>query len=414
MPKSTSVFVVLLFLFAFAIRFGVVMAFRDLETGPNGGTSDDDVQFEILTRNLVEGHGYALHPGKYSSFRAPGFPFALAILYRTVGDHPTAAYTFFCLLGALTCVLTYQLARELLTETGARLTGVLNAIYLPHAYFATYYLSENLYIPLIAFGLWCCVRFAKGGSIGWIVLAGAVLGYATLTRPGTILMLPLIPAAYLVYDLRSRAFRPVAYAAYCVAFVAVLFPWMWRNHEVHGHWVLVATNGGSTFWGANNDRVLYETKHLGYWLPTTQLPNRDLVEAAPNEYEHDQVEWKLGKDWVRANLSSMPKLVLFKLARMWWLPDYGVGLRWLRIVSYTPFFALFALYAVRCLWRSSNWTVSWAILHASTLVLLATVVIFFGEPRFRDAQTPVLMIYAVLGLNPRFIRADADDAENKV
>jgi 4-amino-4-deoxy-L-arabinose transferase-like glycosyltransferase len=402
MRKSTLAFVVILFLISCAIRCAIVWTFRDINNGPEGGASDDFVQFELLARNLVEGRGYRLYSDSYTSFRAPGFPFALALVYWTIGDQPAVAYAFFCILGALSCVLTYLLAREFLTENGARLAGLLNAVYLPHAYFATLYCSENVYVPCLALALWCAVRYVKGGATCLIALAGAILGYATLVRPGTVFMLPLIPAALLIHGLRGAPGRFRACAAYVAAFAAVLAPWTWRNYEVHGHWVLVATNGGSTFWGANNDRVLNETQSLGYWISTAKLPNRHLIDAAPNEYEHDQAEWKLGKAWVRENLASLPKLELLKLARLWWLPEYGAGWRWLRIASYGPFFLLFAAFALRCVWRKSFWTPSWQVLHLSTLALFATTLVFFGEPRFRDAQTPVLMIYAALGADPRF------------
>jgi hypothetical protein len=39
-------------------------------------------------------------------------------------------------------------------------------------------------------------------------------------------------------------------------FPGVMAPWTVRNYRVHGRFVLVATNGGSTFYGRNNDRVV--------------------------------------------------------------------------------------------------------------------------------------------------------------
>jgi hypothetical protein len=177
-------------------------------------------------------------------------------------------------------------------------------------------------------------------------------------------------------------------------FLGVILPWTWRNHEVHGQWVLVATNGGTTFWGGNNDRVLFERKHLGYWLPSTELPDRNQIDAASNEIERDAIEWRLGKDWVRAHWAWLPLLEAYKFARLWWLPDYGEGLRWLRIAGYVPFLLLFLTFACRICRRSAEWTPAWLVLHAAMVAVIATALIFCGEPRYRDAQMPVLMIYA--------------------
>jgi hypothetical protein len=90
----------------------------------------------------------------------------------------------------------------------------------------------------------------------------------------------------------------------------------------------------------------------------------------------------------------------YKFARLWWLPEYGEGKRWLRIVSYLPFLLLFGVFVVRCLWRSSCWSPSWMILHISMLAVIATALLFCGEPRYRDANMPVLMIYAAVALLP--------------
>ncbi len=119
------------------------------------------------------------------------------------------------------------------------------------------------------------------------------------------------------------------------------------------------------------------------------------------------MEWQLGKQWVLSHLTSMPRLELYKLARLFWLPDFGPAKRWLRVAGYVPFLLLLLLAVWRCLWRKSAWTSPWQVLHASTLVVLATALIFQGEPRYRDANLPVLMIYAALGLNPRWLSPHA-------
>jgi 4-amino-4-deoxy-L-arabinose transferase-like glycosyltransferase len=400
-------FVLLLVLGAFHFRLGTVLAFRDIQEAPTGEISNDDVQFNRLALNLVQGYGYKVTPDRpLTSFRAPGFPFVLAGLYAITGENPVAAYVFFCLLGATACVLTYALAREVLAEATARLAGVLAAIYLPHAYLATTFTSENVYIPCLALGLWAFARFMNQNVTGLLGAAGLALGWATLTRPGAMLLLPMLLGLLVWNDVRLKRLRPLSYVLFTTAFLGVILPWTVRNHAVHGKWILVATNGGTTFWGGNNDLVLNERKHYGYWVPSTQLPDRAKIDGAANEVERDEIEWQLGKDWVREHWTSMPLLELYKFARLWWLPDIGPGRRWLRILGYVPFLLLLLVFALRCVWRKTCWTPAWQVLHAGTLGLFATALIFCGEPRYRDAHLPVLMIYAALGVMPRLAREE--------
>jgi 4-amino-4-deoxy-L-arabinose transferase-like glycosyltransferase len=398
MRMQPRTFVLLLMLGAFLFRVGTVLAFRDIREAPTGDISNDDVQFNKLALNLVHGYGYKVTPDRpLTSFRAPGFPFVLACLYAITGENAAAAYVFFCLLGAIACVLTYSLAREVVAEATARLAGVFAAIYLPHAYLATTFTSENVYIPCLALGLWAFARFMNQNVTGLVGAAGLALGWATLTRPGAVLLLPMLLGVLAWNDARRKQFRPLSYVLFTIAFLGVILPWTVRNHEVHGKWILVATNGGTTFWGGNNDLVLNERKHYGYWVPSTQLPDRGKIDAASNEVERDEIEWQLGKDWVREHWTSMPLLELYKFARLWWLPEFGPGRRWLRILGYVPFLLLLLAFALRCAWRKTCWTPSWQVLHAGTLALFATALIFCGEPRYRDAHVPVLMIYAALG-----------------
>jgi 4-amino-4-deoxy-L-arabinose transferase-like glycosyltransferase len=392
-------FVLVLFVGALGVRGSVTFSFRDLDTGPVGEICNDDVQFHLLAVNLVEGYGYKVTPDRpLTSFRAPGFPFVLATFYSLFGQTPAGAYALLAMISAATCVLTYFLAREILAEKSARWAGVLAAVYLPHAYMASTFNSETAYAFWLALGLWLFVRYLKSRAIWLVIFASVALGWATLTRPGSLLMLPLLLGLLAWLDWRDKCLRPFPYVVFTLGFLGVIAPWTIRNYDVHGKWILVATNGGTTFWGGNNDRALTEPKHLGYWLPNTELPHRELILAASNEVERDEIEWRLGKDWVREHWTSMPRLEAYRFARLWWLPDYGPGLRWLRIVSYLPFLLLYAVFAIRVFWRQACWTPSWLVLHVTMATVLITALIFCGEPRFRDSIMPVLMVYAAAGI----------------
>jgi hypothetical protein len=185
-----------------------------------------------------------------------------------------------------------------------------------------------------------------------------------------------------------------------VAFACVLTPWVVRNYYVFGRFVLVATNGGSTFYGGNNDIVLHDPAELGGWVSTTLLPGRDLIDAEPDEASHDKMEWRLGTQWVREHADSMPRLLAYKLGRLV-LPDTSSPNRKyviLQGVLTTPFLVLFAAGAFACLRDCKYWTLPWISIHLMLACSVATSLVFYGTPRFRDANGPLLMLYAVAGL----------------
>jgi 4-amino-4-deoxy-L-arabinose transferase-like glycosyltransferase len=398
--RKSSTFLVLLFVLSFLCRASLVLVLRDIHTGPQGISSADDVEFNNLALRVSQGEGYVGDQGQPTSFRAPGWPLFLAGIYWLAGPCVPLVYAVLCLLGALACVLTYLLARELVAERTARLAGLLAAIYVPHVYFAAGFLSESLFVPCAALGIWLFLKARKQNSLGLLVAAGLVLSWATLTRPFALLLWPIL-LAVLALTAAPRRFRLLPRLTFTLAFFACIVPWTVRNQYVHGRFVLVATNGGSTFYGGNNERVAHEFRQLGSWISTTELPRRDWIDAAPTEVEHDKREWKLGLDWLREHPGAIPLLCIYKVARLGlWLPDFDGGSRWyfgMRIVGYAPFLFLIIAGMVMCIRRRDYWSADWLIVHGTLLTTLATALLFWGSPRFRDANMPFLMLYAALG-----------------
>lgn len=390
-----------LFAGALILRLALVLLLKDVTEGPTGPSCNDDVEFDHLAKTLVAGAGYLNDHGVPTSFRAPGFPCFLAGLYALFGCAYPLAYVAFCLLGAVNAVLAYCLARELLSEGYARGVGVLTALYLGNLTVSLYFISETLFVPLLTLGAWLFVRFLRRGGFCSLGFAGLVLGYATLTRPFSLLLLPFWGLLLCWHFRRDFRRLVVAGLVYGLPFLAPILPWTYRNYEVHGHVVLIATNGGSTFLGGTNDLVWNNRRFWGYWVGTDQLPERPLIDATPNEYEHDQMEWKLGKDYVRAHPGRAAAMAFLKLGSLWVRPpEMTVGeskVYWLRGLAYYPLLILMFLAFVRCLSTRSLWTPGWAALHLVILATMITAMIFCGLARFRDANVSLLMIYAVVG-----------------
>ena len=116
---------------AFLARLAFLLAVGDLWTGPSGPPSADPVEFNALAIRVAQGDGYVNTEGQPTSFRAPGFPLFVAAIYGMIGQAYPLVYGTFCLLGALACVFTYFLARELVPERSARLAAILGTLYVP-------------------------------------------------------------------------------------------------------------------------------------------------------------------------------------------------------------------------------------------------------------------------------------------
>jgi 4-amino-4-deoxy-L-arabinose transferase-like glycosyltransferase len=385
-----------LFVLAFLLRFVAVYAARDPHRFHGMQAGSDAVEYDRIGQNLAKGNGYAITPGHPTSLRDPGFPFLLAGIYTLSFKNYYLVYMAQCLMGALTCLLTYFLARMLLPEFQARIASLLAAVCFGSIYYDTLLLSEPLFSLCLAAGLLLFIQNLKNPSVWRLALAGMILGYSTLVRPIGLLFLPaLLPLLLWTGKAPSlqRIRNGVVFAALSLGVIA---PWIYRNTALYGKLVLVATNGGSTFYGSNNDRVLYEPRYWGGWITTVGLPGRNETERAPNQAAADAVEWRLGLEWVRAHALDMPRLELFKFVRFW-LPDIGSEnphFVLLDAVTWFPMLALLIVAAVRRLPQREFWSPPWLAIHASLATAVLTALVFAGNPRYRDADFPLIAIYA--------------------
>jgi hypothetical protein len=140
---------------------------------------------------------------------------------------------------------------------------------------------------------------------------------------------------------------------------------------------------------------------MGSWIATNYLPHRKEIEATPDEYTHDRLEWKLGEGWVEAHLIDLPLTTFYKVARFW-LPDWSSANRkfvLMQLAGYTPFGILMLLglfVSLRQLPKAA--APAWLAVHGVLAANLFATLIFYGSARFRDSIAPVLMVYTAVGL----------------
>jgi len=395
-----------LFGIGFLARFVCVLVLKNPHELHKPLAIRDAIEFNALALNLVKFGEYSIRIGHPSSFRAPGFPLWVAALYSISYENYFLVYVGQCLLGALGCLLAYLLARELLPEVDARRSGLLAVVYMPAIFLCTLFFSETLYADCVGLGMLLFVRYLRTKRIACLVIAGLALGYGALTRPAGVLVLPALLAILVAAMIRERRFRWLPCLALALSCCAVVAPWTWRNYVVHHQFVLIATNGGWTFYGSNNNVVLHNRAYLGRFASPYGLQGRAKIDAMPDEVSLDRLEWRLGIGWVRAHWASMPLVETCKFVRLW-LPSVprnrqfrseGSKLALFRAVGYLPFLVLFLLGFCRCALDRRFWTWPWISLHFTVLALIATALVFNGDPRYRDGQYTTLMPYAALAL----------------
>jgi hypothetical protein len=222
--------------------------------------TQDEREYLALAGSVIDGQGFSYpethETGTGQRFsRAPGYVALLAVLgARTAPSAPARVKAVNAGLGAVTIWIIGWLA----FHAGGPRAGVLaaagSAVYPPLVWLPSYVFSESLYMPL---ALGCillllaaqdhCARQGRHGLANALVIAaGLVGGLAALVRSAMLLFVPLAA----LWFIRRRQW-PFA-LAFCVAAALVVSPWTLRNIQKHGRLIVVAADGGVTFWTGNH------------------------------------------------------------------------------------------------------------------------------------------------------------------
>ena len=188
-------------------------------------------------------------------FRPPLYPYFLAWEYAICGGRSYLGVRVIqALLGSLSCVLGFLLARRLFGSAAGILCGLIMAAWWPLVYFD----SELREVALLVFlhlvlllGL-VAVRERRGrlGSLG----CGLALGLSALAKPNALLFAPVAAGWLVLAPPRSVTWR--RRWASCLAFlggvVLAVAPATLRNAVAARDFVPVSSNGGINLWGSNN------------------------------------------------------------------------------------------------------------------------------------------------------------------
>lgn len=227
----------------------------------------DEREYLSLAQSLSSGQGFR-YPDDHDTVgaqhfgRAPGYPaFLAAIGADTIATAaPARVKMVQAAIGGLVVWMIGMIALRAAGGGAGVIAAALAAVYPPLVWIPAYVFSESLFMPMAL----ACVMFlhaarvhadasrsARGGGARALA-AGLVAGAAILVRPGMLLFLPI---ATLWFIRRGRWSLALAF---CVAAAVVVAPWTLRNAREYGRFVLVASEGGVTFWTGNHPLAIGE------------------------------------------------------------------------------------------------------------------------------------------------------------
>jgi 4-amino-4-deoxy-L-arabinose transferase-like glycosyltransferase len=365
----------------------------------------DEHEYLSLARGIANGTGFVyddqVDAGTAQRFgRAPGYPLFLAALDagRPVpAATPTRVKVAQSFIGAATVWIAGLLALAAAGPRAGVAAALGAAVYPSLVWLPGYALSEALYSLIALATALVLQRAVDRDKLLFAILAGTLTGAAALVRPAMLLYLPLV----CVWLLRRR---PAFALAIAVAAAVTIAPWSVRNLRVYDHFVLIASEGGVTFWTGNHPLARGE----GDLAANPALKQAELAfrgaHAGLSAEALEPLYYREAFSWIAAHPGSWAALlarkVFYTIVPVG--PSYAVHSARYRLASVVPYAIVlpFAVIGAWRLWRSRSRPVALYLLAASAIVVC---VLFFPQERFRiPVIDPTLIVSAAaLAARPR-------------
>jgi 4-amino-4-deoxy-L-arabinose transferase-like glycosyltransferase len=256
----------------------------------------DGFYYDIGARSISQGLGYVGETGKPWCHYPVGYPALLGGVYAIFGSAPIVGKLLGAALGALLAAFVYLLAARATSERRAVVAGLLVAVHPGLVAYAALHMTEILSALLLV------AAALVAGPKKRAAAAGLVLGLATLVRPQSILLAPLVGL------FGPRRFGPMlrAGAVATALAAAVVIPWTIRNCRVMDGCAFVSTNGGWNLAIGSFPRATgrFETLRAG-----------DGCHIVTGQVQQDRCWMRLGWGWIAEDparwLAMMPKKLSF-------------------------------------------------------------------------------------------------------
>jgi hypothetical protein len=388
----------------------------------------DEREYLSLARSLAAGRGFVYDAVVLDSpvqpfGRSPGYPAFLAMVgggSRVTTAVPTAVKVAQSVVGAIGVLLIGLIASRVAGARAGVAAACIAAVYPPLVWLPAYAYSEALFWP-VGLGIILLIdRLARRPSLRLTLVCGLVIGAAILVRGALTLVVPLAMLWLVVREFgRPRGAAPtgsvpketgapesaptagvrrgvVAALVLAIGVALVLLPWGVRNYRRDGRFVLVASEGGVTFWTGNNALARGEGDMAAN--PAIKRASQALHAAHPTLTE-DQLEpiyYQEAFTWIRTHPADW---LWLEVRKVFYLvvpigPSYTLHSSRYLVASVVSYGLLLALAIAGLVVGGRRWGATpgtWLMLAAAVAMCL----VFFPQERFRlPVIDPVLILFA--------------------
>ncbi len=413
-------FLFFIFIFSFLLRLIYLLEIKDNPHFYN--LTLDPLYHDSWARQIASGDWI----GKEVFFRAPFYPYFLAVLYKIFGPHLFLIRLIQHVIGSFSVVLIFILARKIFDRKVAVLSSLIASTYWIFIYYEAELLLDFWLVLWSLLLIWFLLKAHESLKSGTWFLSGTLLGLFAITRPNILLFLPFL-LIWIIIVLRKRLpyLKISLFCGWVLSGTALaILPVTLRNYLVAGDPVLIASQGGINFYIGNNpesDGMSAIMPELGddWEYSDCQFIAEKSLNRKLKPSEVSDFYYKKGSDFIFKQPSQSLPLLIKKLYVFWnkfeisnnqniyFFKQYSALSRFLFIGFWL--IGPLALLGIFLSVRKGP---------ATTLILLfifsymLSVIMFFVTSRYRLPLLPFLIIFASFAVIEIYRRISSREFKN--
>jgi hypothetical protein len=356
----------------------------------------DAKQYDNMAVNIISGYGLAQTNGDErvpTAYRTPVFPLFLAFVYAFFGHSYLAVKIIQAILGVLLCIIIFFIANIIYDNVRIGLiASFILAIYKPFVSGFYYYggpavlYSEYFYAFIAGLTSLTLFLFIKKDKIFLGILSGIFIGATVLTRPEFVFY-PMLLLLYL-FCMSARKFARKFFIVYLFISLTIA-PWIIRNYIIFGKFIPLSTIGGYSFCLGNNSSA-----NGGWAFPSYQGEIFENMEHM-TEYEWTRLCFRKGLEEWRNTPKRLPKLFIKKMIVHWAPFEDGKKI-------FNPHYALILFLGSIGILFFRRHVIEEGILYVLFITTTLVAIVIWGDPRYRYAFEPYLIIFSALAIDNMF------------
>ncbi|MCF7791003.1 MAG: glycosyltransferase [Victivallales bacterium] len=290
---------ILFFVFFIALLLRALILIPGINDPKENYSRPDSSTYLNPAETLAEtgDYKYKTDTESYYAYRAPGYPFYLALFYKFT-DNLQWPVIFMCIISALTCVPIFYSGYNFGGKWTGFIAGLLFAFNVTSASHAPLLLSDTLFTFIIAVQFFYFIKFYFTKRSLFLFISVFLASISAYIRPIEILW--FLPCLFLVFIFKEFYLKKkISVAALLfILFFIPLLPWMARNY-VNKAGFSLSTDAGNLLY--NNGAVLLgkiekrspekirEEMHKSIDLKFKKNPDIYRTEAARVTYEKNKL-----------------------------------------------------------------------------------------------------------------------------